>query len=94
MACAWTEIVEQYWSVCWAWIIPYPCRKSRTVRRWCCDFAWIKESRWGFFCTLEGCAGGQRYTWSAFCFNLFGTVTFYNIRKCFTSQRTPAGSCG
>jgi hypothetical protein len=93
MACRWETFVESYWTVCWKWIFPYPCKKYRTVTRWCCTFDWLKETRWGFFCTLEGCAGGVRYNWTAFCFNLFGTAWFYNIRKCFSSEKSPSGRC-
>lgn len=92
--CAWETYEESYWTVCWKWgFIPYPCKKYRVVRRWCCNFTWIKEIRLGFFCILEGCAGGRRYKWTAFCFNLFGTAWFHNIRKCFNSEKSPAGEC-
>lgn len=93
MACEWQRIEETYWTVCWKWIFPYPCRKRRTVTRWCCTFDWVKETRWFFFCTLEGCAGGQRYNWTAFCFNVLGTAWFYNIRLCFSNQMSPSGRC-
>jgi len=93
MACEWVTVTETYWTVCWAWIFPYPCRKSRTVRRWCCNFSWIKETRWFFFCTLEGCSGGVRYNWTAFCFNVLGTAWFYNITKCFDNELSPSGKC-
>jgi hypothetical protein len=93
MACGWAEWDETYWTVCWAWIVPYPCRKTRHVRRWCCDFEWIKETRWFVFCTLEGCAGGERYRWTAFCLFLIGTAWFYNVRKCFSSELRPVGEC-
>lgn len=95
MPCEQRTWTETYWSYCWKWYIPtgYPCRKHRTVTRWCCDFEWIKETRWGFYCTLEGCADGQRYTWGAFCYNVFGTAWFFNIRKCFNRALTPRGSC-
>jgi hypothetical protein len=91
--CGWVTYEEGYWTVCWAWIFPYPCKKYRTVRKWCCYFSWIKETRWGFFCTLEGCAGGQKYEWTAFCFLVFGTAYFYNITKCFDDELKPKGPC-
>ncbi|MCH7964660.1 MAG: hypothetical protein IH852_12070 [Bacteroidetes bacterium] len=84
---------EGYWTVCWKWIFPYPCKKYRTVTKWCCFFSWIKETRWGVFCTLEGCADGQLYKWTAFCFGLLGTAYFYNLTKCFSSAKSPKGSC-
>jgi len=91
--CETITYTESYWTVCWKWIFPYPCKKYRTVTRWCCFFSWLKENRWGFFCTLEGCADGQLYKWTAFCFNLFGSQTYYNITKCFDSAKTPQGPC-
>jgi len=73
--------------------IPISLQKDPPCSRWCCDFQWIKESRWGFFCTLEGCAGGRRYNWTAFCFLVFGTAYFYNITRCFNNELTPSGEC-
>jgi hypothetical protein len=93
--CEWRSWEERYWTVCWKWrFIPYPCRKIRSVRRWCCEFEWIKETRYGLYCSLEGCSGGRRYTWGAFCFGLFGTAYFHRITKCFNRELSPAGSCG
>jgi hypothetical protein len=93
MACGQQTVVETYWTVCWKWIFPYPCKKSRTVSRWCCDFAWVEETGYGFFCRLQGCADGQLYKWTAFCFNIWGTTRYPNIRKCFGSAKTPVGPC-
>jgi hypothetical protein len=93
MPCETQEVVETYWTICWKWIFPYPCKKSRTVRKWCCTFSWVKESRWGFFCTLEGCADGQLYKWTAFCFGLFGSQVYYDIFRCFGSELTSSGPC-
>lgn len=94
MACNWTTITETYWTVCWKWIFPYPCKKSRTLRRWCCDFSWIKETGWFFFSTLEGCSGGVEYNWTAFSFGIVGTHWYFNITKCFNSPLTASGKCG
>ncbi len=91
--CETVTYVESYWTVCWKWIFPYPCKKYHTVTKWCCFFSWIKETGWGLFCTLEGCADGQLYNWTAFCFNIFGTSYYYNITKCFGSAKSPQGSC-
>src|SRR6266487_4171914 len=79
--CETVTYVEGYWTVCWKWIFPYPCKKYRTVTKWCC------------FCTLEGCADNQLYSWTTFCFNIFGSTTYYNITKCFDSPKTPQGNC-
>ena len=91
--CANETFDESYWTVCWKWIFPYPCKKYRRVTRWCCNFTWIKETRWFFFCTLEGCADGQLYKWTGGCFGLLGSETYFNIRKCFNSAKTPVGRC-
>lgn len=91
--CEWEEWEERYWTICWKSIFPYPCRKIRTVRKWCCLFSWVKESRWGIYCFVEGCANGQRYEWSGFCFNVFGTEYFYNKQICFDSEKIPSGPC-
>jgi hypothetical protein len=93
MGCEWQEVIERYWGWCKKWGIPYPCRKSRTTRKWCCEFSWLKETGWGLFCTLEGCAAGRRYSWTAFCFNVWGGRSYYNIRTCFSSAKTASGSC-
>lgn len=90
----WRTWTESYWTVCWKWIFPYPCKKYRTVRRWCITFDWVKESRYIFYCSIEGCAGGRRYTYGAFCFNVFGTAYFYGVTKCFDRELTPSGTCG
>lgn len=91
--CRTERVDEPYWAVCWKWIFPYPCKKYRTVTRWCCEFEWIKETRLFLFCILEGCAGGKRYRWYGFCFNLIGTATFYGVRMCFKSEKRPVGTC-
>lgn len=67
--------------------------KTRQVRRWCCHFDWIKETRRFLFCTLEGCAGSHLYKWTGFCLFLVGAAYYYNVTKCFKSGKKPVGSC-
>jgi hypothetical protein len=33
------EVVEHYWGWCTKYYIPYPCRKTRTVKKWCSEGA-------------------------------------------------------
>jgi hypothetical protein len=63
--CETVTYVESYWTVCWKWIFPYPCKKYRTVTRWCCFFSWIKETGWASFprwmvARTVNCTTGQR----------------------------------
>ncbi len=86
------QVQETYWCPGrWPWQWFRTCK--RTVTQWCYQFQWVKENRWGFGCSLEGCENGIRYTWSAWCFNLFGSETYYNVEKCFGTQRTESGTC-
>lgn len=84
---------ERYWTVCWKWIFPYPCRKTRTVTRWCYDFSWVREQRFLFACRVEGCEYGRLYRWWAFCFGLVGTEHYGRMRLCFKSKRAQVGTC-
>lgn len=98
MACGeQVERVETYWSVCWKWFVPYPCKKSRTVMRYQYDFLpWRTRITWPFRCKYEGCCGSALYTWSRWCWwgsgngpwNQFSARTEY-----FESQPSGAGSC-
>jgi len=75
----------------WPWQWTRTC--TRQVTRWCYNFEWVKEYRWGIACYLEGCENGILYSWWAFCLNIFGTATFFNIRKCFTNALSQKGRC-
>ena len=46
MACGERETVTiRYWGVCWRWIFPYPCRKTRQVQKYRYDFRpWRTDS--------------------------------------------------
>jgi hypothetical protein len=90
--CETITYTEGYWTVCWKWIFPYPCKKYRTVTKWCCFFSWIKITFWGLYCTSEGCADGLLYRWNSFCFG-FGTRYLYNQTICFSSPKVSQGSC-
>ncbi len=86
-----THETVSYWTVCWKWIFPYPCKKYRD--EWCYNFKRVKEYRWLFFCYNNGCMDGEKYTWYSPCVNVFGTETFYNIKLCFKKRKTPSGTC-
>jgi hypothetical protein len=79
----------------WGWCkwnhIPYPCKKTSV--KWCYQFSTLKETGYGVFSTLEGCEGGVRYCWKAFSLFIFGSTTYYNIKKCFKNQRDSCGKC-
>lgn len=85
---------ETYWTVCWAWIFPYPCKKEKRVTKWCYDFTWVIENRYFFFSYLQGCESGIKYSWYAFSFGLFGQEIYYNVRLCFDNILQPNGKCG
>lgn len=86
------QVIDRYWSVCWAWIIPYPCRKARKKTKYCYDFSVVHQSCSVFYEKLHGCCGGQEYEWSAAC---FGWVSSYlsDVRQCFNAPLTPKGPC-
>jgi hypothetical protein len=91
------EVTETYWSVCWKWFVPYPCKKSRTVTRFRYDFLpWRSRITWPFRCKYEGCCGAFLYRWSYGCWlgtgnsawNQFNTRTRY-----FASEQSSVGDC-
>jgi len=85
-------ITERYWCPgAWPWEWAKMCTRQET--RWCYEFSSLKEYRWGAFCYLVGCENGTRYCWYAFCLNVFGTEEFFNVRKCFKSERSSCGRC-
>lgn len=87
-------IIETYWSVCWKWVFPYPCRKHRTVQKW--EYIWLrlKETGYGVFSRMDGCEqGGFRHKWTAFSFNIWGSTTYFNITKYYSTKRPDNGNC-
>lgn len=83
---------ETYWTTCWWWIFPYPCKRTHVVTKWCCLFKWVKTKKWVFFAVYEGCEGGQRYMWVGPAFGIASSSS-NNVRVCFNSQLTPVGTC-
>jgi hypothetical protein len=93
---AWQQetFTESYWSVCWKWgFIPYPCRKTRTVTKWCAYFDWVTTRGFVFWCSHEGCMEGQLYYWSGSCLATPGTFYSRGVNACFWNRLEPAGNC-
>jgi hypothetical protein len=83
---------ETYWTTCWWWIFPYPCKRSHVVTKWCCDFKWVKVTKLFFVGFFKGCEGGQLYMWVGFAFGL-GTTSSTTVHMCFNNPLTPVGTC-
>jgi hypothetical protein len=93
MACGQQSVYEDYWTICWWFIFPYPCQKTHQVSRWCCTFQWVKEYRWFLWIWNEACSDGTLYRWSGPGLG-FGSYTYYDQFMCFGRAMEPAGSCG
>lgn len=88
------EVAETYWSVCWKWIFPYPCRKTHIVTRWCYDFSFLHVSYRVFRSVYRGCELNIIYQWSRW--EPTGRVeefTLYFYTKCFKDLLSPGGPC-
>jgi hypothetical protein len=99
MACTGREVTVQrrYWTWCRAGIVPYPCRKSRTVTVYEYDFTPTRTRvTWPLRCQWEGCCGGSRYTWSYWCWRGTGDSAwdqFNTVTRQFDSPLNPIGPC-
>lgn len=89
------EIEERYWTWCSKWYVPYPCRKTRVVTKWCYDFAFIVVSDRGIYTNYWGCEFNNRYEWRAWhWFPVgFGDSTLYFVTKCFNNALDIKGIC-
>jgi len=89
------EIIESYWTVCWKWIIPYPCEKSKTVTKWCYDFSFLNVSYRFFYTNYWGCEGTKLYFWRSWkpTFKI-EDFTLYFYTKCFKNLLKEKGPCG
>jgi hypothetical protein len=89
------EIVERYWSVCWWYLVPYPCRKTRVVTKWCYDFAFIVVSNRGIFTDYWGCEFSTRYEWRDWHWIPVGfdDSTLYFVTSCFDNALEDQGPC-
>lgn len=89
------EVNERYWSVCYKWKVPYPCRKTRLVTKWCYDFSFVVISKRGIYTNNWGCEFNNRYKWRDWHIVPvgFGDSTVYFVEMCFKSQRDSDGVC-
>src|SRR5215471_4534930 len=75
---------KHWWCPKWYW--PFAvCSGIRTQHKWCYNFAWVKEARYGFVAHLEGCENGKLYTWTAPVLGL-GTEYYPAGETCFDSS--------
>lgn len=89
------EIEETYWTWCSKWYIPYPCRKTRVVTKWCYDFSFIVVSDRGFYTDYWGCEFNNRYEWRSWHWipGGFSDSTIYFVTKCFKNALESDGPC-
>jgi hypothetical protein len=89
------EVTEKYWTWCSKWHIPYPCRKTRVVTKWCYQFSFIVVSNRGFWTNNWGCEFNLRYEWRDWhIFPVgFDDSTVYFVEKCFKNRIDSSGPC-
>lgn len=75
---------KTWWCPKWYW--PFAvCSGIRTQHKWCYNFAWVKETRYGFVGHLEGCENGRLYTWTRAVLGV-GSTTYPGGEMCFDSS--------
>jgi hypothetical protein len=84
---------RQYWW-CPKWYWPFAvCSGIRTQHKWCYNFSWVKETRYGFVMHLEGCENGKLFTWTKAGLGV-GSTTYPGGEMCFDSSLGPdEGRC-
>lgn len=91
-----TEVTERYWSICykkvWFASVPYPCRKTREVTKYCYEFSVVHENCKAFYSRLWGCCDGKEFKWSKPCFGWFDAY-FTNKYICFSKPLKSIGEC-
>jgi hypothetical protein len=88
------EVVETYWSVCWKWIFPYPCKKHRTVKKWHYHFDFLVVSYRYVYSNYWGCELGLKYQWRKWELNGSGEdFVLYDYDMYFDSKKSDAGGC-
>ena len=74
--------------------MPYPCRKTRTVTKWCYEFDAIHENCKVGIATNYGCENGVEYKWRSACFGWFNAYHVHGpYVKCFEEQLDDQGDC-
>jgi hypothetical protein len=88
------QVVEHYWGWCKAWIVPYPCRKTRTVTKWCYDFSYLTVDYHYVYTNYVGCEVNALYSWRQFELSFRGEAfTLYFLTKCYDDRKESTGSC-
>jgi len=86
------QITEHYWCPGpWPWEWFNTC--TRTVWKWCYDFAWVEETGYLFFSYLKGCENGVLYSWYAFSFGILGATYYGPGQMCFDGTLSASGKC-
>jgi hypothetical protein len=62
------------------------------INKWCCDFEYVKTTRYLFVEVLEGCIGGKSYIWRRPGFGI-GTVYVRGWTQCFDEEQKSVGPC-
>lgn len=86
---AWQQRTIRYWTVCWKWIFPYPCRKSK--QKFCCTGV-HKVRCYGFFGEHWHCCDGRESHWWGWCWGV-GSVIASNITICRNSIPSESQGC-
>jgi len=91
------EIKEKYWAWCnVGWGIKRPCRKTRTVTRWCYSFSIWEQNKIFSLTNNKACENDIEYSWRKWNdWNEigFGSVTYTNVEKCFSKKLEGKGVC-
>ncbi len=86
-------VTEYYWGWCYWHGIPYLCRKSRQVTKWCYHFSWIEVHCIFFVGWNIACENGIKYKWVYPVFNLYGNAQYRDVTWCFNNQLNKIGTC-
>lgn len=88
------EVTERYWTWCRKWGIPYPCRKTRTVVKWCYAFSYLTVDYHGVYTNYVGCEFNDLYSWRQWELTFrFESFTLYFVERCYSTLKTRSGSC-
>jgi hypothetical protein len=88
------QVVEHYWGWCSKFYVPYPCRKTRTVTKWCYDFSYLTVDYHYVYTNYVGCELNHLYVWRDWELSLSGdNFTLYFVTKCYDSLRPAKGPC-
>ena len=72
--------------------VPYPCKKYRTVTKYCYSFSSVKDKCWGVYETHYGCENGHEYKWTDKCFGWFTAYRSF-VQICFDDPLEDLGPC-